>query len=102
MTPREVAEQLTPRENSIVHAIAEGKSNKQIAWELQLAENTVKTYCSKLYSKLELSGRVALAQLGQCHQCPTGPDFEVLREHLRKAILTTEQARELVLLLLAH
>lgn len=54
--PRPVTQCLTPREQSIVPLIAMGKSNKTIAYDLQIAEGTLKIYISRLYAKLGLSG----------------------------------------------
>jgi DNA-binding NarL/FixJ family response regulator len=46
---------LSPQERKILDLIAEGKTNRQIAEELFLAEKTVKNYVSNLLSKLEMS-----------------------------------------------
>ena len=48
---------LSPQERKILDLIAEGKTNRQIAEELFLAEKTVKNYVSNLLSKLEMSRR---------------------------------------------
>lgn len=48
---------LTPREKSLIRLVAEGKSNKQIAFRLQLAEGTIKVYLSHIYSRLNLDDR---------------------------------------------
>jgi len=48
---------LSPQERKILDLIAEGKTNRQIAEELYLAEKTVKNYVSNLLSKLEMSRR---------------------------------------------
>jgi len=48
---------LSPQERKILDLIAEGKTNRQIAKELFLAEKTVKNYVSNLLSKLEMSRR---------------------------------------------
>jgi DNA-binding NarL/FixJ family response regulator len=47
----------SPQERKILDLIAEGKTNRQIAEELFLAEKTVKNYVSNLLSKLEMSRR---------------------------------------------
>ena len=36
---------LTPREEQVVVLVAEGLTNKDIACELALSENTIKKYC---------------------------------------------------------
>lgn len=48
---------LSPQEREIVHHIAEGKTNKEIADEMFLAEKTVKNYVSNLLAKLGMSRR---------------------------------------------
>ena len=48
---------LSPRERRVLDLIAEGKTNRQIADELYLAEKTVKNYVSNLLAKMEMSRR---------------------------------------------
>jgi DNA-binding NarL/FixJ family response regulator len=48
---------LSERERAILDALCKGKSNKQIAGELWLAEQTVKFHLTNLYRKLEVSTR---------------------------------------------
>jgi len=48
---------LSDRELAILTALGEGKSNKQIAQQLWLAEQTVKFHLTNLYRKLEVSSR---------------------------------------------
>ena len=50
-------EPLTERELEILHLIAEGMSNRQIAEALVLSLGTVKWYVSQIYSKLQVSSR---------------------------------------------
>ncbi len=52
---------LTPQEHKIFDLIGEGRSNRQIADELFLAEKTVKNYVSNLLSKLGMSRRTEAA-----------------------------------------
>ena len=54
--PGTIAE-LTPREREILELIGEGRSNRQIATELFLAEKTVKNYVSNLLAKLGMQRR---------------------------------------------
>jgi len=49
---------LTPRELDILHHVARGQSNTEIARTLFLSENTIKTHLTHLLSKLSLRGRV--------------------------------------------
>ena len=61
-------EHMTPRENLIARALAEGKTNKEIARQQDLSPGTVKNYTSNLFSKLGVRNRaeaiVRLKELG--------------------------------------
>jgi DNA-binding NarL/FixJ family response regulator len=48
---------LTDQESEIVHHIAEGKTNKEIAEAMFLAEKTVKNYVSNVLTKMGMSRR---------------------------------------------
>lgn len=50
---------ITPREYQVLQRFVTGGSNKQIARELGVSPNTVKTHAARLYQKLDVSGRVA-------------------------------------------
>lgn len=52
---------LTDQENRILELIADGKSNKLIAKELNIAEGTVKVHVKHLLKKLNLRSRVEAA-----------------------------------------
>lgn len=52
---------LTLRERQVVSLIAHGRSNKEIAHELQLGYSTVKNYVSNILEKLGLSDRTQIA-----------------------------------------
>jgi DNA-binding CsgD family transcriptional regulator len=48
---------LTGQEMKVLHRLAEGQSNKEIARTLGLSPNTVKTHVANLYAKLEVARR---------------------------------------------
>ncbi len=48
---------LSPQERRVLDLIAEGKTNRQIADEIFLAEKTVKNYVSNMLAKMEMSNR---------------------------------------------
>ncbi|MEW6059393.1 MAG: response regulator transcription factor [Actinomycetota bacterium] len=52
---------LSPQEERILSAVADGKTNKEIGDELHLAEKTVKNYVSSILSKLEVARRAEAA-----------------------------------------
>jgi DNA-binding NarL/FixJ family response regulator len=54
---------LTERELQIVHLAAKGYTNPEIALELSVSINTVKTHLRKIYEKLAVSNRVELAAI---------------------------------------
>ncbi|MHB8628823.1 MAG: ATP-binding protein [Aggregatilineales bacterium] len=77
-----VHDQITDREREILHLLAEGASNQEIAARLFIAESTVKWYSKQIYSKLQVNSRtqaVARARLaglldaGSEHGRPTTP-----------------------------
>ena len=49
---------LSPREVEILRRVASGRSNREIAQELWLSEQTVKYHLTNVYRKLKTSGRV--------------------------------------------
>jgi two-component system NarL family response regulator len=55
------AEDLTPREFDVLEQIVYGKSNKEIATELDVSEATVKTHINSLLGKLGVTDRTQAA-----------------------------------------
>ena len=59
---------LTPRELDVVGAIVEGCSNRDIAKQFNLSEETVKRHLSNIFDKTGVSTRLELALFAIAHQ----------------------------------
>ncbi len=59
---------LTPREREIVSAIVAGYTNKDIAQQFSISEQTVKHHLSNIFDKLGVSNRLELALFAVHHQ----------------------------------
>lgn len=59
---------LSPREREVLDLIASGLSNRQIARELGIGEQTVKSHVSSILTKLDLQDRVQAAIFALRHQ----------------------------------
>ena len=62
-TFRDWVKTLSPREKEILHLIAQGRDNTEIARELFIAEQTVKNHISDIYFKLDVHDRGKVAVL---------------------------------------
>lgn len=60
VTPRNQP-RLSPKEMAIIACIAQGKRNKEIAFQLGTTEQVIKNYLRKIYDKLGVSDRLELA-----------------------------------------
>ena len=60
-----LAEKLTPRELQVLKGLTEGKSNKEIARDLEVTEPTVKLHMKTLYRKLDASNRTQAALIAR-------------------------------------
>jgi DNA-binding NarL/FixJ family response regulator len=56
-------EELTPTETRILSEIVAGKANKEIAYGLNVSENTIKTHIKNIFDKLGVSDRTSAATL---------------------------------------
>lgn len=54
-------EELTPTESNVLRMIVGGMSNKEIAFALDVSENTVKTHVQNIFGKIEVSDRTSAA-----------------------------------------
>ncbi|GAB1477721.1 response regulator transcription factor [Paracoccaceae bacterium] len=60
-----LAEKLTARERQVLHGLTEGKSNKEIARDLDLQEVTVKLHVKTLYRKIGAANRTQAAMIAR-------------------------------------
>jgi DNA-binding NarL/FixJ family response regulator len=67
---RFLTEPLSDKEQKVLELIAEGRSNRQIAQTLFLAEGTVKNYVSRIMEKLHANTRTELAILSRKQRRP--------------------------------
>ena len=58
---------MSRRELQLLRLVSQGLGNKQIAYQLDIHEGTVKVYLSKLFRKLEVRDRFELALFGLKH-----------------------------------
>ena len=66
--PPDPLQPLSPRERDVLRLIARGHSNRQIARDLQIGEQTVKTHVRSILTKLGLQDRVQAAIFALHHQ----------------------------------
>jgi len=63
-TRRRPLDQLSPRELEVLTVLARGRSNREIARELSIGEETVKAHVSSILAKLQLADRTQAAIFG--------------------------------------
>lgn len=63
VAPRSGIDTLTKRESAVLAGVAEGKTNRQIARDLQISERTARTHVSNILAKLGLQSRTQAALL---------------------------------------
>jgi DNA-binding CsgD family transcriptional regulator len=61
---------LTPGERAVVHLVAEGGTNRQVAQQLFLSPHTVNTHLRNAFSKLQVRSRVELTRLVANEEAP--------------------------------
>ena len=64
-TARQQSLGITARELEILTLVARGLSNREIATQLFVSENTVKTHCSRAFDKLGAARRTQAVQRGK-------------------------------------
>jgi NarL family two-component system response regulator LiaR len=66
--PPDPLRKLSPREREVLRLIARGHSNRQIARDLAIGEQTVKTHVRSILTKLSLQDRIQAAIFALRHQ----------------------------------
>jgi len=66
--PPDPLQPLSPRERDVLRLIARGHSNRQIARDLAIGEQTVKTHVRSILTKLSLQDRIQAAIFALHHQ----------------------------------
>ena len=69
--------ELTPRETEILRALVDGQSNKQIAGQFWLSEQTIKYHLTNIYRKLEVSSRTEAVRQAYEHGLIENPVLRV-------------------------
>jgi len=64
LSPAPLVEELTPRESEVLQLLAEGLSNRAIAYRLGISEHTVKFHVNAIMSKLGAQSRTEAAVQG--------------------------------------
>jgi len=64
-TTRQQTLGITPRELEILALVGRGLSNREIATQLFVSENTVKTHCARAFDKLGAARRTQAVQRGK-------------------------------------
>ena len=77
------SKELSKRERDVVELLLQGKSNKQMAIALDIAETTVEFHLRNVYAKLQVSSRAeAILKLGK--------SMSLMTEHPRETIVENE------------
>lgn len=63
---------LTPRQSQVATLVAQGLSNKEIAFRLELTQGTIKEYIFQTFKKLKISNRTELA-IWELNRSKAGP-----------------------------
>jgi DNA-binding CsgD family transcriptional regulator/N-acetylneuraminic acid mutarotase len=73
----EYTEELSDRELDVLRCVARGASNKEVAVELSISENTVKVHLRRIFAKLDVSSRTEAARVAMQQGLIVIPGLEV-------------------------
>ncbi|MFN4193734.1 MAG: response regulator transcription factor [Tabrizicola sp.] len=65
-------ETLSPRERTLLEALSKGLTNRELARELEISENTVKFHLSNLFEKLDVKNRAQAIAFFYAHRASRG------------------------------
>lgn len=71
---------LTPRETAVLELLAQGRTNKQIASELDLGTRTVEGYVSNVLNKLGVASRTEAATHALIHRLISAPSHVITHQ----------------------
>ncbi|HSO27544.1 MAG TPA: response regulator transcription factor, partial [Anaerolineales bacterium] len=72
----ELGETLSDRELDVLRCVVNGASNKEVAAELSISENTVKVHLRNIYTKLGVSSRTEATTVALQQGLATIPGME--------------------------
>ena len=64
---KSIAAPITYRETQILNYVADGTTNKQIAYTLGISEQTIKNHMSTIFCKLHANDRAHAVALAMCN-----------------------------------
>jgi DNA-binding CsgD family transcriptional regulator len=70
---RHPGRRLTPRQKDLLHLLAAGHTNTQIARRLGISEGTVRTHLENIYDRLHVSSRTAAVTRAMADRAAMGP-----------------------------
>jgi DNA-binding NarL/FixJ family response regulator len=91
---RKVPKILTPREEQVVLHLAQGLTNREIAAQMQLTENTIKNYVFHIFEKLGFSNRVEVV----LYAATDMQQSSLAADHTKPATTTDKKSRSGVIL----
>jgi DNA-binding NarL/FixJ family response regulator len=93
---------LSPREEHVVHWVAEGLTNREIADRMQLSEHTVKNYLFRIFDKLGVSSRSELVMYALSHAAASPPNSSQRTFQCSAAVLAGNMRCDVDVCPLAH
>lgn len=93
---------LSPRQVSIIKGVGAGYGDKDIAYQLGLAETSVRTYLSHIFDKVGVRTRVELVLWALENLVTPEEEYRKLLGLAERITLTTEQSSEVIAKLMSR